>query len=100
MPDSKPIRYAIYTRQSKLGLTDFSSCDAQFQTCKASGFKEVRGNLTHATSRTLFATKHEPPFRTTLAYVIRRQASSPARQRTGRQAKAVVGLPERSPRHA
>jgi site-specific DNA recombinase len=29
------IRYAIYTRQSKQGLFDFSSCDAQFQTCQA-----------------------------------------------------------------
>lgn len=28
------IRYAIYTRQSKLGLADFSSCDAQFRTCQ------------------------------------------------------------------
>jgi hypothetical protein len=28
------IRYAIYTRQSKLGLADFSSCDAQFQICR------------------------------------------------------------------
>lgn len=28
------IRYAIYTRQSRLGLADFSSCDAQFQICR------------------------------------------------------------------
>jgi len=28
------IRYAIYTRQSKHGLADFSSCEAQFHTCK------------------------------------------------------------------
>ena len=31
---TKPIRYAIYTRQSKQGLADFSSCDAQFHTCQ------------------------------------------------------------------
>lgn len=31
---TKPIRYAIYTRQSVETLTDFSSCDAQFQTCQ------------------------------------------------------------------
>ncbi len=28
------IRYAIYTRQSSDGLLDFSSCDAQFATCR------------------------------------------------------------------
>ena len=28
------IRYAIYTRQSKQGLADFSSCNAQFRTCQ------------------------------------------------------------------
>ena len=28
------IRYAIYTRQSKQGLADFSSCEAQFHTCQ------------------------------------------------------------------
>lgn len=33
-PKPKPIRYAIYTRQSVETLTDFSSCDAQFQTCQ------------------------------------------------------------------
>ena len=31
---SSPIRYAIYTRQSKQGDADFSSCDAQFHTCQ------------------------------------------------------------------
>src|SRR5690606_8486390 len=31
---SPPIRYAIYTRQSKQGLFDFSSCQAQFHTCQ------------------------------------------------------------------
>ena len=30
----KPIRYAIYTRQSVEKLADFSSCQAQFQTCQ------------------------------------------------------------------
>jgi len=37
MPGKKThnlIRYAIYTRQSSDGLLDFSSCDAQFQTCR------------------------------------------------------------------
>ena len=29
-----PIRYAIYTRQSVEKLADFSSCQAQFQTCQ------------------------------------------------------------------
>ena len=33
-PEPKPIRYAIYTRQSVEKLMDFSSCDAQFQTCR------------------------------------------------------------------
>ena len=31
---SPPIRYAIYTRQSVEKLADFSSCQAQFNTCK------------------------------------------------------------------
>jgi len=31
---TKPIRYAIYTRQSVEKLADFSSCQAQFQTCQ------------------------------------------------------------------
>ena len=30
MSKSPPIRYAIYTRQSKQGLADFTSCEAQF----------------------------------------------------------------------
>lgn len=34
MSKSPPIRYAIYTRQSKQGLADFSSCEAQFHTCQ------------------------------------------------------------------
>ncbi|MFP4217160.1 MAG: recombinase family protein, partial [Phycisphaerae bacterium] len=33
-PKPKPIRYAIYTRQSVEGLLDFSSCEAQFHTCR------------------------------------------------------------------
>jgi site-specific DNA recombinase len=33
-PKPKPIRYAIYTRQSVEKLMDFSSCDAQFDTCR------------------------------------------------------------------
>jgi len=35
MPSSntKPIRYAIYTRQPVEKLADFSSCQAQFHTC-------------------------------------------------------------------
>ena len=33
-PKPKPIRYAIYTRQSVEKLMDFSSCDAQFHTCR------------------------------------------------------------------
>ena len=34
MPKPPLIRYAIYTRQSKQGTADFSSCDAQFHTCR------------------------------------------------------------------
>ncbi len=34
MSKSPPTRYAIYTRQSKQGLVDFSSCQAQFHTCQ------------------------------------------------------------------
>ena len=33
-PTPKPIRYAIYTRQSVERLADFSSCQAQFDTCR------------------------------------------------------------------
>ncbi len=33
-PQPKPIRYAIYTRQSVEKLADFSSCQAQFDTCR------------------------------------------------------------------
>jgi len=33
-PAPKPIRYAIYTRQSVEKLADFTSCDAQFHTCR------------------------------------------------------------------
>ncbi|MFP4107205.1 MAG: recombinase family protein [Phycisphaerae bacterium] len=33
-PEPKPIRYAIYTRQSVEKLADFSSCEAQFHTCR------------------------------------------------------------------
>ena len=32
--DLTPIRYAIYTRQSVEKLADFSSCEAQFLTCR------------------------------------------------------------------
>ena len=43
---SRPIRYAIYTRQSVHGPDDFSSCDAQFLICRefadASGEPELR----------------------------------------------------------
>ena len=31
---NRPIRYAIYTRQSVKKLSDFSSCEAQFHTCR------------------------------------------------------------------
>jgi len=31
---AQPIRYAIYTRQSAEKLADFSSCEAQFHTCR------------------------------------------------------------------
>lgn len=34
MPGDAPIRYAVYTRQSKQGRADFSSCNAQFLTCQ------------------------------------------------------------------
>ncbi len=34
MATQSSIRYAIYTRQSKQGLADFSSCQAQFHTCQ------------------------------------------------------------------
>jgi site-specific DNA recombinase len=34
MAEPKIIRYAIYTRQSVDGLFDFSSCEAQFMTCR------------------------------------------------------------------
>ncbi|MBN2130293.1 MAG: recombinase family protein [Sedimentisphaerales bacterium] len=33
-PKPRPIRYAIYTRQSVDKLADFSSCQAQFDTCR------------------------------------------------------------------
>ncbi len=33
-PRHRPIRYAIYTRQSVERLADFSSCQAQFDTCR------------------------------------------------------------------
>jgi len=42
----RPIRYAIYTRQSVDGPDDFSSCDAQFAICRdfadASGEQDLR----------------------------------------------------------
>ncbi|MEX2670823.1 MAG: recombinase family protein [Phycisphaeraceae bacterium] len=40
-PKPKPIRYAIYTRQSVEKLVDFSSCEAQFHTCR--DFAEATG---------------------------------------------------------
>jgi len=45
-PRPRPIRYAVYTRQSVDGPDDFSSCDAQFAICRdfadASGEQELR----------------------------------------------------------
>jgi len=43
-PKPKPIRYAIYTRQSVEKLADFSSCEAQFHTCRE--FIEASGERT------------------------------------------------------
>lgn len=40
-PKPKPVRYAIYTRQSVDKLADFSSCQAQFDTCR--DFAEASG---------------------------------------------------------
>ncbi len=40
MPDSAPIRYAIYTRQSTTPETPLSSCEAQFAICQ--DFVEAR----------------------------------------------------------
>ena len=42
---SKLIRYAIYTRQSKQGLADFSSCEAQFSTCSDFANQSGESNL-------------------------------------------------------
>lgn len=46
MPGNSPIRYAIYTRQSKLGLADVSSCDAQFHTCQEHAKQAGQPSLT------------------------------------------------------
>ena len=43
---SKPVRYAIYTRQSVDGLHYFSSCQAQFLLCQEHIRNSGEGNLT------------------------------------------------------
>jgi site-specific DNA recombinase len=48
---SKPIRYAIYTRQSVDGLRDFSSCQAQFLLCQEHIRNSGESNLTWIGSR-------------------------------------------------